>query len=218
MFYLYCEKFPILHLTKSDRKISFQSFGRLLSLGIPMGLQFSITAIGTIIVQGAVNVYGETYMAGFSAAGKLQNMIMTVFVAFGATVATYVGQNRGAGRMDRVKSGVRCTQVMILVWSVIAMVAVCFGGKYMTWLFIDPSETEVVNVSVLYFRTVFWCYPFLGSIFYTGIRFREWDMDLFPCWEVFLNLQQEVRLLWRLPEGQLFRECVSPIRRHGSLR
>ena len=118
-----------------------------------------------IIVQGAVNVYGETYMAGFSAAGKLQNMIMTVFVAFGATVATYVGQNRGAGRMDRVKSGVRCTQVMILVWSVIAMAAVCFGGKYMTWLFIDPSETEVVNVSVLYFRTVFWCYPFLGSIF-----------------------------------------------------
>ena len=94
------KKFPILHLTKSDRKISFQSFGRLLSLGIPMGLQFSITAIGTIIVQGAVNVYGETYMAGFSAAGKLQNMIMTVFVAFGATVATYVGQNRGAGRMD----------------------------------------------------------------------------------------------------------------------
>ena len=159
------KKFPILHLTKSDRKISFQSFGRLLSLGIPMGLQFSITAIGTIIVQGAVNVYGETYMAGFSAAGKLQNMIMTVFVAFGATVATYVGQNRGAGRMDRVKSGVRCTQVMILVWSVIAMAAVCFGGKYMTWLFIDPSETEVVNVSVLYFRTVFWCYPFLGSIF-----------------------------------------------------
>ena len=45
------------------------------------------------------------------------------------------------------------------------MAAVCFGGKYMTWLFIDPSETEVVNVSVLYFRTVFWCYPFLGSIF-----------------------------------------------------
>lgn len=99
------KKFPILHLTKSDRKISFQSFGRLLSLGIPMGLQFSITAIGTIIVQGAVNVYGETYMAGFSAAGKLQNMIMTVFVAFGATVATYVGQNRGAGRMDPGKVG-----------------------------------------------------------------------------------------------------------------
>ena len=159
------KRFRILTASREERRPDGNKMKKLLAMGVPMGLQFSITAIGTIIVQGAVNVYGETYMAGFSAAGKLQNMIMTVFVAFGATVATYVGQNRGAGRMDRVKSGVRCTQVMILVWSVIAMAAVCFGGKYMTWLFIDPSETEVVNVSVLYFRTVFWCYPFLGSIF-----------------------------------------------------
>ena len=65
-----------------------ESCGRLLSLGIPMALQFSITAIGTIIVQGAVNVYGENYMAGFSAAGKLQNIIATVYVAFGATIGT----------------------------------------------------------------------------------------------------------------------------------
>lgn len=159
------KRFPILHLKREDFRINIRSFGRLLALGIPMGLQFSITAIGTIIVQGAVNVYGEIYMAGFSAAGKLQNMLMTVFASFGATIATYVGQNRGAGRIDRVKQGVRCTQIMILVWSVIMMALMYFGGKYMTWLFISPSETEVVNASVVYFKTVFWCYPFLGSIF-----------------------------------------------------
>lgn len=159
------KKFRILHLQRKDFKVSFRSFGRLLALGIPMGLQFSITAIGTIIVQGAVNVYGEVYMAGFSAAGKLQNVVCTVFTAFGATIATYVGQNRGAGNMQRVKQGVRCTQTMILIWSVIAMAVMYFGGKYMTWLFIDPAETEVVNVSVMYFHAVFWCYPFLGSIF-----------------------------------------------------
>lgn len=83
---------------KEDFKISLSAWGRLLALGIPMALQFSITAIGTIIVQGAINVYGENAMAGFSAASKLQNIIMTVFVAFGATIATYVGQNRGAGK------------------------------------------------------------------------------------------------------------------------
>lgn len=159
------KKYPILHLKRADFRISSYSFGRLLALGIPMGLQFSITAIGTIIVQGAVNVYGEAYMAGFSAAGKLQNIIVTVFVAFGATIATYVGQNRGAGKIDRIKTGVRYTQIIILVWSAITMALVYFGGKYMTWLFISPSETEVINVSVMYFRTVFWCYPFLGSIF-----------------------------------------------------
>lgn len=72
------KKFPILHLKKENFQFSFQACGRLLALGIPMALQFSITAIGTIIVQGAVNVYGEDYMAGFSAAGKLQNIVATI--------------------------------------------------------------------------------------------------------------------------------------------
>lgn len=159
------KKFPILHLKREDFRLSFESLGRLLALGIPMGLQFSITAIGTIIVQSAVNVYGSVYMAGFSAAGKLQNIIATVFTAFGATTATYVGQNRGAGKMDRVRQGVRCTQLMILGWSVFTMLLMYFCGKYMTYLFIDSAETDVIQVSVTYFHTVFWAYPFLGSIF-----------------------------------------------------
>ena len=159
------KKFPILHLKKEDFQFSFQACGRLLALGIPMALQFSITAIGTIIVQGAVNVYGEDYMAGFSAAGKLQNIIATIYMAFGATLATYVGQNWGAGKLERVKQGVKYTQIMVLIYSVFAMFVAFFFSRYMTWLFISPSETAVVDVSVLYFRTVFWCYPFLGSIF-----------------------------------------------------
>ena len=159
------KKFPILHLKKENFEVSFTSFRYLLALGIPMGLQFSITAIGTIIVQGAVNIYGSVYMAGFSAAGKIQNIIATVFVAFGATMATYVGQNRGAGKMDRVKAGMKYTQIMVLIWSVITMIIMFFFGKYMTWLFIDKSQTDVINVSVTYFHTVFWAYPFLGSIF-----------------------------------------------------
>ena len=145
------KKYPILHLKKEDFRYSWNSVKKLLGLGIPMALQFSITAIGTIIVQ--------------SAAGKLQNILTTVFVAFGATVATYVGQNRGAGRIDRVREGVRCTQYMILAWSVIAMILMFFFGKYMTCIFVNSSETDVLAVSVEYFHTVFWCYPFLGSIF-----------------------------------------------------
>ncbi len=159
------KKYPILHLKKENFRFSFDSCKRLIALGVPMALQFSITAIGTIIVQGAVNVYGENYMAGFSAAGKLQNIIATVFIAFGATIATYVGQNWGAGKKERVLEGVRCTQLMILLYSVVAMALVFFFSKYMTLLFISSSETEVISVSVLYFHTVFWCYPFLGSIF-----------------------------------------------------
>ena len=104
-------------------------------------------------------------MAGFSAAGKIQNIITMVAVSIGATIATYVGQNRGAGRMDRVRAGVKYSWIMLLIWAVIEMVVMYFGGRYFTYLFIDPSETAVVEVSVTYFRTVFWAYPFLCTIF-----------------------------------------------------
>ena len=159
------KKFPVLRLKKEDFRFSVNTVKKLLGLGIPMGLQFSITAIGTIIVQGAINVYGAVYMAGFSAAGKIQNIICTVFVAFGATIATYVGQNRGAGKMDRVKQGVRLTQMMILVCSVVLMAVIHFFGKYMIFLFIDQAETEVLHAAEIYFNIVSWAYPFLGSIF-----------------------------------------------------
>ena len=159
------KKYEILHLEKKNFKIQKGSLSKLLILGIPMGLQFSITAIGTIIVQSAVNIYGSTYMAGFSAAGKIQNVIGMVAVSMGATIATYVGQNRGAGRMDRVKQGVKYAWIMLLLWSVAEMALVYFGGKYFTYLFISASQTDVVQVSVTYFRTVFWAYPFLCSIF-----------------------------------------------------
>ena len=159
------KKFDILKLKKKDFRVSTRTMGRLLAIGIPMGLQFSITAIGTIIVQGAINAFGAVYIAGFSAAGKIQNIVATVFVAFGATVATFVGQNRGAGRMDRVHQGVRITQVMILVWSFLMMAIIHLFGRWLVCIFIDSSQTQVIEAAVTYFKAVAWCYPFLGSIF-----------------------------------------------------
>lgn len=158
-------KYDVLKLKKRDFKFSFFVIRKLLSLGVPMGLQFSITAIGTIIVQGAINVYGPVFMAGFSAAGKIQNIICTIFVSFGATIATYVGQNRGAGKMDRVRKGVYMTQAMILVSSFVIMAVIYFLGRYMVLIFVDPSETDVIQAAQIYFNTVAWCYPFLGSIY-----------------------------------------------------
>lgn len=159
------KKFEILHLKREDFHISGESMKKLLNLGIPMGLQFSITAIGTIIVQGAVNIYGAVYIAGFSAGAKIQNLVACIYMAFGATIATYVGQNWGAGRLGRVKKGVWYTQVMILVCSAVLMAVIFFFGKYTVLLFVAPSEKSVIDAAVLYFKAVFWCYPFLGSIF-----------------------------------------------------
>lgn len=159
------KKFSILKLEKRNWEFSFSSAAKLLGLGVPMGLQFSITAIGTIIVQGAVNIYGAAYMAGYSAAGKIQNMISTIFIAYGATIATYVSQNRGAGKMERVHQGVRICQIMILITSVFVMGAVWFGGPFLTALFIENTETEAMEAAMVYYKAVVLFYPFLGSIF-----------------------------------------------------
>ena len=158
-------KFDILKLQKADFRFDPAMIKRLLSIGVPMGLQFSITAIGTIIVQSAINVFGADYIAGYAAAGKLQNMVNTIFIAFGATIATYVGQNRGAGRLDRVRQGVKDTQIMILVAAAAFFLIIHFLAGKLTLIFVDSSQTVVIDAANQYFKTVSWCYPFLGSIF-----------------------------------------------------
>ncbi len=159
------KKFEILRLKKEDFRFSPETVKRLLKLGVPMGLQFSITAVGAIIMQGAVNVYGAVYMAGVSAANKIQNIVVTVFTSFGATIATYVGQNEGAGYFDRVKKGIKVTQLMILAWSVVMILLIAFCGRYLVYIFISPEETEVIEAALIYFRVACWAYPMLGSIF-----------------------------------------------------
>ena len=159
------KKYEIVRFGKQERKISLKSIRQLLSMGVPMGLQFSITAIGTIIVQSAINVFGADYIAGYAAAGKLQNMVNTIFIAFGATIATYVGQNRGAGRLDRVRQGVKDTQIMILIAAAAFFLIIHFLAGKLTLIFVDSSKTVVIDAANQYFKTVSWCYPFLGSIF-----------------------------------------------------
>ena len=158
-------KFDILKLQKSDFEFDLSMSQRLLSIGVPMGLQFSITAIGTIIVQSAINVFGADYIAGYAAAGKLQNMINTIFIAFGATIATFVGQNRGAGKMDRVHQGVKDMQIMILISAAVSFLIIHFWARGLTLMFVDSSQTVVIDAADQYFKAVSWAYPFLGSIF-----------------------------------------------------
>ena len=110
-------------------------------------------------------MFGSDCIAGYAAAGKLQNMVNTIFIAFGATVATYVGQNRGAGRLDRVRQGVKDTQIMILISAAVLYLIIHFFAGRLTLIFVDASQTVVIDAANQYFRMASWAYPFLGSIF-----------------------------------------------------
>lgn len=139
------KRFEILHLKKEDLKLDFYYIGRLCAVGLPMGLQYSITAIGTIILQTAVNGLGSVYMASVTAGNKVGQFMCCPFDAMGSTMATFGGQNIGAGELKRVKRGLFDCLILGAVWSVAALgIAMLFGGE-LSALFLDSSDPETAE-------------------------------------------------------------------------
>ena len=100
-------QFEILRTTKADYYLDRPGVINMLSIGIPMALNYSITAIGTMILQSAVNVFGSSVVASFTAASKVNNIATQTMPTLGTAMATYCGQNLGAGKYDRIFDGMR---------------------------------------------------------------------------------------------------------------
>ena len=160
------KKYPqIMNAQAEEKAFSGRSAYKLMGMGIPMALQFSITALGTMIVQSALNLLGETTIAAYAAAQKLQGLIGQPYVALGTAVATYCGQNAGANNYERIKDGIKKAMMLLVVSVVITFVfARVFGGAATT-MFVDSSETEVIRLSEQYFSIASWFYLPLASIF-----------------------------------------------------
>lgn len=137
------KKFDILHLHKEDLKPSGRHIAKLCGVGLPMGLQYSITAIGTILIQTAVNGLGSIYMASVTAGNKVGQFMSCPYEALGSTMATYGGQNVGAGEIKRVKRGLIDCSLIGIIYSLIAFgVAFFFGGE-LSMIFIDANDPEI---------------------------------------------------------------------------
>lgn len=138
-----------------------------LRVGIPMALQFGITASGTMIMQAAINLYGATAVAGFTAASKVQGLITQGNFSIGQTMATYVGQNYGAGAYERIKKGVRCASLSISIYGIIAGILVVVALRPLIALFFAAGTD--LNAMMPYARTYIICcalfYIPLGNIF-----------------------------------------------------
>ena len=139
------KKFPLLHVSRDDLVFRKDYARRLLGMGIPMGLQSSITAIGSILLQTSVNGLGSVVVASITAANKLYQLFSCVFDALGVAMSTYGGQNIGARRGDRIFAGLRAGMIIGSVYSLFSLVVVVFFGKPMTLLFVDASETVIID-------------------------------------------------------------------------
>ena len=138
------KKYKILRLKREDFRVKKSVYSKHLKIGIPMALQFSITALGIMIVQGALNVFGSVAIASYTAASKVLQIVMQPAITFGVTMATYCGQNLGAKNYARIKEGVKnCIQISIIT-SIIAGLVLVFGGKFFVGLFISNPGADIL--------------------------------------------------------------------------
>lgn len=150
--------FDVLKMEKDDLAFSKKACIRLLGIGVPMGLQCSITAIGSVIMQWAVNVLGSTAVAAVTAAGKTQGLLTVPMESVGTAMATYAGQNLGASRMDRVRQGVNSAMLIILIYGVASAFVLHFTDVQIMGLFLDTAkEVDIVAMGreYLFWNSVF---------------------------------------------------------------
>lgn len=144
LFYIY-RKFDILHIKKNEWCFDTHYAKILLYMGIPMGLQYSITAIGSVILQTAVNSLGSTSVAAVTAGSKVSMFFCCPFDALGGTMATYAGQNVGAKKIDRIGKGQMAAIIIGSVYSVIACVILIMFGDKIGLLFLDAEEIQILG-------------------------------------------------------------------------
>lgn len=148
------KKVQLLRMTKEDWKPQGMLLSAQLKVGIPMALQYSITAIGTMMVQSSLNILGSTLVAAYTAAGKIEQVVTQAYIAMGTTMATYGAQNMGAGDVPRIRQGFKACTIIGIVYSFIAAAFVMTAGKYMTYLFVSEDVGTIMNSVDIYLKCV----------------------------------------------------------------
>lgn len=156
-------RYPILRMERADARFRPDVAGKLLGMGIPFGLQYTITAVGSVVVQTSVNGLGTAAVAAVTAGGKLNNVFACVFDALATTMATFAGQNIGARRLSRVDRGLYAAGAIGTAYCVVTALAVRLWGRSLIGLFVDGREAQVVSLAFRFLT--------INSLFYIPLLF-----------------------------------------------
>lgn len=162
-FYMY-RKFDILKTEPSDRRFRPELARQLMYIGVPMGLQFSITAIGSIMLQSANNALGTACVAAFTSAMRIKMFFLCPLESLGMTMATFSGQNYGAGKPERIWSGIKASTLMMVVYTAVTFLILMLGAKSFALIFVDPSEFEILEKTELFLHISVSFFPMLGLL------------------------------------------------------
>ena len=148
------KKVPLLKMEAEDFRPEGYLVKMELAVGVPMALQYSITAIGTMMVQSSLNLLGSLSVAAFTAANKIESVVTQAYVALGTTMATYCAQNIGAGDIKRIRRGFKSATIMGSVYGVILAIPMMTVGKYLVYLFVSENVGDIIGQVDIYLKCV----------------------------------------------------------------
>ena len=165
---VYClmaiRKIPFLDLKKENFRLSPAMAKRLIGLGSPMAFQNAIIAVGGMIVQAVVNGFGVIFIAGFTATNKLYGVLEVAATSYGYAMITYAGQNLGAGKIRRIREGMKAAVIVAVITSLVIAAGMIFFGKLILGLFLSGTPEEVaaaMEVAYHYLVVMSACLPVL---------------------------------------------------------
>lgn len=157
-------KFPILRLRRRDWIFNASFYWDHLRVALPMAFQFSVTAIGVLVLQTALNGFGSVAVAGYTAATRIDQLAIQPLFSFSIAMATFAAQNYGAGNIPRIRDGVFKCSAMALGFSVFGGVPLILFASPVTAWFIGGHDEQVIHCSQIYLNTNASCYVILAML------------------------------------------------------
>ena len=192
-------RYPILKLRRDDWRLRKSWCVQHLKLGLPMALQFSITAVGIMVLQKALNSFGSNTIAAYTAASKVEQLATQPLQTLGITMATYCGQNLGAGRIDRIRRGVVRSVQICVVCCLACGLLVVFGGRFFVGLFLEGDQPAVVEQAQQYLNTIAGFLIVLGLLFIFRNALQGMGSTLVPMLAGAAELVVRVLVAFLLP-------------------
>lgn len=194
-------KFEILRTAKEDYYFDWQSIKNMLSIGIPMALNYSITATGVSVIQAAVNVFGSVVVAAFTAASKVSGIVIQIGISLGVTMSTYCGQNLGAKKYKRIFVGMRYGCIISLFIAAISVFICVVCGPYIVKCFIDNPTAEIMDYAMHYLKIISWFFVPLTWIFAYRNALQGLDKGFVPMLSGFIELFSRIIIIKLLTES-----------------
>ena len=185
-FFVMVKRLRKMENEPASRNVKFAFFEavaarRIAKVGIPSMLQQSVVSLSMMMMQGLVNSYGKVFVAGYTAASKIDTLAMLPNMNFSNAMSSYTAQNIGAGKTDRVKQGYRASMLMVLIFSVVITAAIYLFGPNLLGLFLKQgAEGSAMSYGLKYMQTVSVFYVLMGFMFVgNGLLRGAGDMGAF---------------------------------------